>query len=95
MPPAASFDSYAYSPFDAHGLEGSKRESGDWFLGDFGASNLFGAKIRFCTDVTFLNCNLIAKTLLDGHMVHLCRHVHSAVDVSAVIVLYHAHALFG
>lgn len=27
--------------------------SGAWFLGDFGASNLFGNKIRFCTEVTF------------------------------------------
>jgi len=27
--------------------------SGDWFLGDFGASNLFGDKIRSCTEVTF------------------------------------------
>ncbi|KAL0046028.1 hypothetical protein WJX82_000220 [Trebouxia sp. C0006] len=26
--------------------------SGDWFLGDFGASNLFGKKIRLCTQVT-------------------------------------------
>ena len=34
--------------------------SGAWFLGDFGASNLFGEKIRFCTEVTFLDCYLMA-----------------------------------
>ena len=27
--------------------------SGAWFLGDFGASNLFGDEIRYCTEVTF------------------------------------------
>lgn len=26
--------------------------SGAWFLGDFGASNIFGDKIRYCTEVT-------------------------------------------
>lgn len=34
--------------------------SGDWFLGDFGASNLFGKKIRFCTELIFLDCYLMA-----------------------------------
>lgn len=27
--------------------------SGAWFLGDFGASNMFGDKITHCTEVTF------------------------------------------
>ena len=27
--------------------------SGAWFLGDFGVSNIFGDKIRYCTEVTF------------------------------------------
>ena len=40
--------------------------------------------------MTFLNCYLMATWCT-----YACRHVHSAVDVSAVIVLYHAHALFG
>ncbi len=50
--------------------------SGAWFLGDFGASHLFGDKITSCTEVFF-------ELLFNCHMVHLWGHVHSAAVISA------------